>query len=103
IVVIDRRIGKRVEKGSRSYARRQWIVSSLPILFSNFFQFMLSYVGVLLLQLYRSPDDIAIFYAATKLTAIVSMVYFSVAASAAYRFAELNSAGDQEGLKRFYA
>src|SRR5690606_6093960 len=103
IVVIDRRIATRVEKGPRTYSRRQWIFSSLPILFANFFHFMLSYVGVLLLQLFRTPDEIAIFYAATKLTAIVSMVYFSVGASAAYRFAELNSAGDMDGLKKFYA
>jgi len=103
IVVFDRRVSTRVEKGPRSYLRREWIFSSLPILFANFFQFMLSYVGVLLLQAFRSPEDIAIFYAATKITAIVSMVYFAVAASAAFRFAALNAAGDTAGLRKFYA
>lgn len=103
IVVFDRRIRTRVEKGPRSYLRHEWISSSLPVLFVNFFQFMLSYVGVLLLQAFRPPEDIAIFYAATKITAIVSMVYFAVAASAAYRFAALDAAGDRQGLRKFYA
>ena len=103
IVVFDRRLRQRVENGPRQYLRREWISSSLPVLCVNFFQFMLSYVGVLLLEVFRSPADIAIFYAATKITAIVSMVYFAVSASAAYRFAALDAAGDREGLKAFYA
>lgn len=102
IVVLDRRVATRLEKGPRYYLRRQWLSSSLPILVINFFQFLLSYVGVLLLQAFRSPSEIAVFYAATKITAIVSMVYFAVAASAAYRFAALNSAEDTVGLKTFY-
>lgn len=102
IIVFDRRFRKWIEPGPRSYARREWIVSSLPVLFSTLFQFMLSYVGVLVLQVHNPPDDIAVFYAATKLTAIVSMVYFSVAASAAYRFAALHAEGNVQGLQAFY-
>lgn len=103
IAVLDRRVGNRVEKGPRRYAHRLWLTAALPILFANIFQFMLSYVGVFLLQAFRSPTDVAIFYAATKVTAIVSMVYFAVAASAAHRFAALEAAGDRPGLAAFYA
>jgi len=103
IAVLDRRVGARLESGPRRYAHRLWVVSALPILFANIFQFMLSYVGVILLQAYRSPTDIAIFYAATKVTAIVSMVYFAVSASATHRFAAFEAAGDRPGLAAFYA
>ncbi|WP_315928744.1 lipopolysaccharide biosynthesis protein [Mesorhizobium sp. SP-1A] len=103
ILVLDRRVDTRVEQGPRAYSHRLWLVSALPILFANVFQFMLSYVGVFLLQAFRSPNDVAVFYAATKVTAIVSMVYFAVSASAAYRFAALEAAGDRPGLERFYA
>jgi O-antigen/teichoic acid export membrane protein len=103
IMVLDRRVERQVEKGARSYSHRLWFASALPILFGNTFQFMLSYVGVILLQAFHSPSDVAIFYAATKVTAIVSMVYFAVAASAAHRFAALEAAGDRAGLAAFYA
>ena len=103
IAVLDRRIGTWLEDGERRYAHRLWLTSALPILFANVFQFMLSYVGVLLLQAFRSPTDVAVFYAATKVTAIVSMVYFAVSASSAHRFAALEAAGDRQGLSAFYA
>ncbi|MGB3834935.1 MAG: lipopolysaccharide biosynthesis protein [Mesorhizobium sp.] len=103
IAVLDHRVGMRVKKGPRRYSHRLWVTSALPILFANVFQFMLSYVGVLLLQSFRSPNDVAVFYAATKVTAIVSMVYFAVSASAAHRFAALEAAGDRGELERFYA
>lgn len=103
IAVLDRRVAGRVEKGPRRYARRLWLAAALPILFANIFQFLLSYVGVLLLQAFRSPSDVAVFYAATKVTAIVSMVYFAVSASATHRFAALEAAGDRPGLEAFYA
>jgi len=103
IAVLDRRVGARVESGPRRYAHRLWLTSALPILFANIFQFMLSYVGVFMLQAFRSPNDVAVFYAATKVTAIVSMVYFAVSASATHRFAALEAAGDRPGLEKFYA
>jgi len=102
IAVFETRVRKRIEPGPSSYERRDWVVSSFPILLASLFQFMLSYVGVLLLQVYSTPEDIAVFYTATKLTAIISMVYFSVAASVAYRFAALNAAGNRQGLRAFY-
>jgi len=102
IMVFDTRMRKRVEDGPRSYARRDWVVSSLPILLASLFQFLLSYVGVLVLQVFSTPEDIAVFYTATKLTAIISMVYFSVAASVTYRFSTLIAAGDRSGLHSFY-
>lgn len=102
ILVFDARIRKQVDDGPRSYARRDWIVSSLPILMASLFQFLLSYMGVLLLQVFSTPEDIAVFYTATKLTAIISMVYFSVAASVTYRFSTLIAAGDRQGLRSFY-
>jgi O-antigen/teichoic acid export membrane protein len=103
VVALDRRVEERVPKARKSYAYRLWVTSAMPVLFANVFLFLLSYVGVLLLQYFRSPSEIALFYAATKVTAIVSMVYFAVSASAAHKFAGFEAAGDAPGLAKFYA
>ena len=56
-----------------------------------------------MLQQFRSPDDIAIYYAASKTIALVSFVYFAVSAAVAHRFSEYHVTGDRERLAEFLA
>jgi O-antigen/teichoic acid export membrane protein len=103
VVVLDRRLEKRVPKAPRRTAHGVWVRSALPVLFANIFLFLISYIGVLLLQYFRSPNEIALYYAATKVTAIVAMVHFAITASATHKFAAFEAAGDTAGLAKFYA
>jgi len=56
---------------------------------------------VILLDLFRPPDDVAVYYAATKIMAIGAFVSFAVANSTAYRFVEYSVGGDSERLATF--
>jgi len=58
---------------------------------------------VLILDLFAGPDDVAVYYAATKTLAIVAFVYFSVAAATAHRFSEYHASGAREQLEAFLA
>jgi O-antigen/teichoic acid export membrane protein len=62
---------------------------------------VLMYVDVLILKQFRSPDEIAIYYAAVKTLTMVSFVYFAVAAASAHKFSEYFEAGDRKRLAEF--
>jgi len=56
-----------------------------------------------MLQQFRSPQEIAVYYAAAKTLALVAFVNFSVAAAVAHRFTEYHVSGDRERLAAFLA
>ena len=104
-IVINRRLRNRIVAGAgeaRAYDFRLWISTSLPISISTAFFYLLSYVDVIVLELYRSPSDIAVYYAVQKLLALVAFVHFSVAAAVAHRFAEYRTTGQNDKLADFY-
>jgi O-antigen/teichoic acid export membrane protein len=104
-VVINRRLRNRIVAGAdepQAYDFRLWISTSLPISISVAFFYLLSYVDVIVLELYRSPSDIAVYYAVQKLLALVAFVHFSVAAAVAHRFSEYRTRGEHHKLAGFY-
>ena len=77
---------------------RTWFAVSLPMLMVGGFYLLLTHTDILVLQQFRSPDDIATYYAASKTIALVSFVYFAVSAAVAHRFTEYHVTGDRERL-----
>jgi O-antigen/teichoic acid export membrane protein len=67
------------------------------------FYSLLAYTDVLVLQYFRPPDEVAVYYAAAKTLALVSFIYYSVSATTAHRFSSYNIAGDRAGLSAFIA
>ena len=65
------------------------------------FYLLLTHTDILVLQQFRSPDEIATYYAASKTIALVSFVYFAVSAAVAHRFTEYHVTGDRERLAEF--
>jgi O-antigen/teichoic acid export membrane protein len=64
---------------------------------------LLTYTDVLVLQYFRPPDEVSVYYAAAKTLALVSFIYYSVAATAAHRFSSYHVAGDRAALSAFIA
>ena len=54
-----------------------------------------------MLQQFRPPEDVAVYYAAAKTLALVAFINFSLAATSAHRFSAYHAAGDREGLVNF--
>ncbi len=79
----------------------RWIAVSIPMFVIDSIYVVLMYVDVLILKQYRSPEEIAVYYAAAKTMALVSFVYFAVAAASAHKFSEYFEAGDRPRLASF--
>jgi O-antigen/teichoic acid export membrane protein len=95
------RLKRAVPPGERRYELRYWMVTSLPIAFVDGFFLLLTYVDILILQIFVGPADIAVYYAATKTLAILNFIYFAVSAASAHRFAQYYVAGEHEKLAAF--
>jgi O-antigen/teichoic acid export membrane protein len=101
LLVLDRRLKRRIVPGPKAYAVRSWLTTSFSVFLVGSFYFLLTYVDVLVLEEFRPPNEVAIYFAATKVLALVAFIYFSVWAVAARKFSEFHVAGDRERLITF--
>jgi O-antigen/teichoic acid export membrane protein len=102
-VLLNRRLKANVPPGPRYYDVAHWIKTALPVFFVESFFLLLTYVDVLILQLYVGPEDVAVYYAATKTLALVNFIYFAVGAACGHRFSEYHVAHDHKRLAALVA
>ncbi len=103
LVVLDRRLAQQVKPGPRAYAVGSWLSTSAPIFVVEAFYLLLTYSDVIVLQQFRPPNEVGIYYAAAKTLSLVAFIYFSVAQTLAHKFAEYHVAGDRKRLADFLA
>ena len=94
-LVMNRRLRQKIEAGPKTYLPRTWLAVSVPIFMVEGFYLLLTYADVIVLQQFRSPDEVAVYYAAAKTLALVAFVYFSVSAAVAHQFSEYHIAGNK--------
>jgi O-antigen/teichoic acid export membrane protein len=102
LVVLDRRLNKKVPPGPKIYEPKVWLATSLPIFVVEGFYLLLTYVDILALEHFRSPDEVAVYYAGARLLAIVAFVYFAIAGATTHKFTAYHVAGDKEKLASFF-
>lgn len=102
-LVMNRRLRQKVGPGLKAYAPRIWFAVSVPIFMVEGFYLLLTYADVLVLQQFRSPEEVAVYYAAAKTLALVAFVHFSVSAAVAHRFSEYHISGNKAELSAFLA
>jgi O-antigen/teichoic acid export membrane protein len=103
MLVLDRRLKRKVPGGAKQYDVKTWFATSLPIFVVEGFYLLLTYVDILALEHFRSPDEVAVYYAAARLLAIVAFVYFAIAGATTHKFTEYHVAGDSKRLASFFA
>jgi len=103
MIVLNRRLAAHVEPGAKAYDIRGWLAVSLPILLVEGFYLLLSYTDVLVLQQFRSSEEVGIYFAVVKTLALVSFIHYAMSATTAHRFAEFNAQGDKERLSAYVA
>ncbi len=103
MVVLNRRLKAKVPAGPKTYEPRVWIATSFPIFIVEGFYLLLTYVDILALEHYRSPDEVAVYYAGARLLAIVAFVYFAIAGATTHKFTEYHVSGDSKRLASFFA
>jgi O-antigen/teichoic acid export membrane protein len=103
LAVLDRRLKRKVSAGPRRYEVGTWLATSVPIFVVEGFYLLLTYVDILALEQMRSPDEVAVYYAAARLLALVAFVYFAIAGATTHKFTQYHVAGDKERLQKFFA
>jgi len=102
LFVLDRRLKHKVEAGPKRYEAKTWLATSAPIFVVESFYLLLTYVDILALEHLRSPDEVAVYYAAARLLALVAFVYFAIAGATTHKFTQYHIAGDKEKLAKFF-
>jgi O-antigen/teichoic acid export membrane protein len=98
-LLLNRKLGRTVEPGPRAYEIKAWYSISLPILMVEGCYLLLTSTDVLLLQQFRAPEDVAVYYAAAKTLALITFVHFAVAAAVGHRFSEYHITDNRERLE----
>jgi O-antigen/teichoic acid export membrane protein len=97
-LVLNRRLAAKIEPGAKTYRVKNWLTTSFPMVMVEGFYLLLTYCDVLLLQVFQTPHDIAVYYAADKTLALVTFVHYSVAQTMANKFSQHHFAGDRQKL-----
>jgi len=103
MLVLNRRLARHVEPGPKVYDVRGWLAVSLPILLVESFYLLLSYTDVLVLQQFRAPEEVGVYFAVIKTLALVSFIHYAMSATTAHRFAEYHALGDSQRLSAYVA
>jgi O-antigen/teichoic acid export membrane protein len=103
LIVLNRRLASHIEPGPKAYDFRGWLAISLPILLVESFYLLLSYTDVLVLQQFRSSEEVGVYFAVVKTLALVSFIHYAMSATTAHRFAEYHALGDKERLSAYVA
>lgn len=101
LVWLQRRVANTVPAGPRTYETRAWLSLALPMLVVEGAFNLLINVDILLVGYYLQPDQVGVYFAASKTLALVHFVYYAVRASGAQRFAQYHASGDKERLRAF--
>jgi O-antigen/teichoic acid export membrane protein len=103
MVVLNRRLGHHIEPGPKTYDISGWLAISLPVLMVEGFYLLLSYTDVLVLQQFRSSEEVGVYFAVVKTLALVSFIHYAMSATTAHRFAEYHAIGDETRLSAYVA
>jgi len=101
MLVLNRRLGGHIDPGAKAYDFRGWLAISLPILLVEGFYLLLSYTDVLVLQQFRSSEEVGVYFAVVKTLALVSFIHYAMSATTAHRFAEYHALGDKARLSAY--
>ena len=102
LALLSRRLHQKVPEGRKIYEPRVWFATSLPIFVVEGFYLLLTYVDIITLEHFRSPHDVAVYYAGARLLAIVAFVYFAIAGATTHKFSEYDVSGDRRRLASFF-
>jgi O-antigen/teichoic acid export membrane protein len=97
-LVLNRKLAGVVAPGPKTYEMKTWISVSLPILVVQGFYLLLINIDILMLQHFRLPEDVAVYYAAAKTLALITFVQFAVSAAVGHRFSEYHVTSDHDRL-----
>lgn len=100
-LMVSRSLVHDIPSGEKDIRLGEWLKVALPIFLVEGFFFLLINVDVLMVGHAMEPQDVAIYFAATKIMALAHFVYFAVKAGVAQRYSELLHSGNHAEFARF--
>ena len=82
-------------EGPREMLSRTWLWLSLSLLLLEALSLLVLNLDLILLNFFVAPDQLGIYFAATRTISLVAFIHFAVTAVAMPRFADLSAAGRQ--------
>ncbi|MGO1162545.1 lipopolysaccharide biosynthesis protein [Brucella pseudogrignonensis] len=101
LLSVNRSLKKEIPIGEKEILFSQWMKVALPMFLVEGFFFLLINVDVLMVGHMMEPQDVAIYFAATKIMALAHFVYFAVKAGVAQRYSDLLHSGNRAEFVRF--
>lgn len=87
-----------VKYGPRSYQLKPWIFAALPMMMISSLELLLFNVDVLMISYFLPPDQTGLYFAATKIMALVAFLNFAVGSAFNGRYAEYHARDDKAAL-----
>jgi O-antigen/teichoic acid export membrane protein len=100
-VLIARRFGSEGRTGTRRFAFAGWFKASLPLLAISACDIALQNTDVLILSAFMSPNEVGMYFAASKTMSLIMFIHYAVGSAVANRFSALNARGDRDSLRAF--
>ena len=100
-VVLFRKLKNEVPSEKPDYKIKTWVLVAMPIFLVEGFYTLMTSVDVLIVSALMTPDDTAIYFATTKILALVHFVYFAVRASVSHRYSAFHTNGNLEAFQDF--
>lgn len=99
--VLFKKLNKEVPKAKPTYQTKKWIIVALPIFLVEGFYTLMTSVDILFVSALMRPEDTAVYFATTKILALVHFVYFAVRASVSHRYSAFHTNGDLVAFQNF--
>lgn len=98
-ILMRARLRRHVAPGPRRRDLGLWIRVSVPIVMMESFYLVMTHADIMIMNLFVTPDDIAVYYAVVKTTSLIAFVFFAVTASYGPKFAEYSALGRTDELQ----
>ncbi|HHI81629.1 MAG TPA: lipopolysaccharide biosynthesis protein, partial [Rhizobiales bacterium] len=101
-ILQKKRMATAVPPGERRYKFCFWLKVSLPVIAIESFALMMTNMDIILLKVYVTPDQIAIYFAAARTISLIAFVHFAVVAASTPKFSTLYATGQGGNLAAFF-
>ena len=95
------RVAGSVPKARPVYHAKYWIAASTPLVLVEGLYLLMTNTDIVLLGYFVDPDEVGVYFAATRIANLMAFIFFSLNALAVPKFAELHGAGKHDELQRF--
>lgn len=102
-LILRQRVVAKIGKGPMEGPISPWVKAALPMLAVESFFFLIINTDIMVAGWFVSPEQVAVYYAATKTLALVHFVAFAIRIAMAHKIAEYHASGDQVALDRTLA